>query len=147
MPVLTPDQIKQFQAVFKKIDTKKDNLIDPNELQVFMKTKKIDTKFIPTLFELFDIDGDGMFSFEEFIHYFELCIMNVKDPHLLYQYIFDFVDVDQDGLINLLEMNEFCRIAGIPISKVDAKRQFLKIDTDNDQKINFEDLLKFFNLW
>lgn len=64
-------------------------------------------------------------------------IQEVKD-------IFNELDIDKSGFLELNEIDELCRRANMGIFAASAKKDFQELDINNDQKVSLYEFLSWY---
>lgn len=142
----TPAQIQQLRVSFEAIDTDHNGYLNEEELNVFMKQSHLDTSLIKAIFKVFDSNGDGQLSFQEFYQYLKACLVNTKKPRHLFKMIFDSVDKDHDGSLNLNEVMEFVSLCGKSLSREEAQREIDTLDKDKNKKLEFDEICDTYHM-
>lgn len=142
----TPEQMAQLKASFDRIDSDHNGYLDFDELKQFMEISHLDTSFIKAIFKVFDGNGDNKLAFSEFQQYLKACYMNTKDSRYLFRMIFNAIDHDHNGALELNEIVEFGDLLNKPITLEQAKKELAILDTDKNGSLEFEEICKAFSI-
>ena len=134
------EQISGFRTIFNSIDSDRNGLLNKNEFITFLRSCEIDPKFVDATFKVFDENGDGCLSFDEYILYLDACARTEKEPRYLFKLVFDAVDEDHNGGLSLDEVKSFVDLCGVEISMSELNEEHKKIDSDNNSYISFDEL-------
>jgi Ca2+-binding EF-hand superfamily protein len=96
-----------------------------------------------------DQDGDGRISLQEWMDYSFITISLIEqgdydrmnETNLFIRTFFDLIDEDHDGAISAKDWRRFTIVWGID---EDAAEHFARLDTDNDGRMSYDDLVE---LW
>jgi Ca2+-binding EF-hand superfamily protein len=123
------------------IDTDGNGVLDKDEMASFCKLYDIDSNFVDLAFKLFDHDGDGCLSFDEFVEFLETTQRLDQNPRIFYRKLFDAMDVDKSGALDADELVEFCRLMRNPISREEAIEVIRAMDFRSVGAIIYDDLI------
>ncbi|KAJ1934616.1 hypothetical protein FBU59_005642 [Linderina macrospora] len=89
-----------------------------------------------------DQDGNGSFTFEEFLSFMEGEQVNdeEEDPEL--RAAFKKFDKDGNGVIDATELRDAMVSMGEQVTEEDVERMLKEADADNDGQINFREFVK-----
>lgn len=143
---LTKEQEEAIRKSFEAIDSDKNGYLTYDEMNRFMTENHFGTQFLNAIFKVFDKNGDRQLTFSEFMEYIEACNRTATDRTYLYKLIFDAIDADHNGALNVAEMLEFGSLIGINLTREDAERELKEMDTDNSGDISFPEICKALGL-
>ena len=136
----TEEQITSFRMVFDSMDRNHNGTLNKNDFTAFLKKNKVDPKFVNATFKVFDENGDGLLSFDEYIRYLDACVRAEKEPRYIYKLIFEAVDEDHNGGLSMDEVQAFINLCGFEISNLKLAKEHRRIDTDKNHLISFDEL-------
>lgn len=142
----TQKELDSMKDLFDKIDTDKNGYLDKHEFKSFLEKSGLDTKFIDAIFLVFGKDSPGLLTFNEFTGYLNACVIAEKDSKHLFRLIFEAVDKNKNGLLELDEVMEFTKLCGVVYSEEKAKEEVAKLDLNKDGKLDFYEICRAFNL-
>lgn len=140
----TNEQIDYLKKSFDSIDKDKNGTLSIDEFQSFMRANNLDERFVSAIYNVFDENGDGLLDFNEFLRYIDACNHTAVDSTYLFKLIFDSIDTNKDGFLNLEEMIEFGRLTCCPMTLEQAKEEMKILDTDNNGLLDFHELIRAF---
>jgi len=142
LPILTPGQLAEIYAAFRKFDRDGDGHIEPKEIRRVMK----DMGFLMSedeakkLIAGVDTDGNGMIEFDEFIGIMAEKMFNEKSNAEIDSMIFSHFD-DGSGYVRIEVIKEqLCTMGFSKLSEqqFEQLRRLLAPDIDAEGKIPFE---------
>ncbi|OHS99836.1 Calmodulin-5/6/7/8 [Tritrichomonas foetus] len=136
----TQEELNGFKEKFDMIDLDHSNSLDQYEFSSYLTSIGLDPRLTPACFKVFDVNGDGTLSFDEFVEYLKHCKIAETDPRHLYKLIFDAVDKDKNGSIDANEICEFLGLLGIPMTPEMAQEEVKVIDKDGNGLVEFNEI-------
>lgn len=138
----TDEDIEKFRELFNLIDTNGNGLLEPNELTVFFeKVFPLPLKMVPLAFRICDTDNSGSIDFDEFKQFYgKLSSLKSNNPLPAYHMLFEALDSNHDGLLNLAEFVEFATLVQIGISTEEA-RAIIK-ESGDKKGVTFDDVYR-----
>ena len=138
MRVFTAEEIECFRERFSELDTEGTNRVsreDMFDILCKQENTQFDQLLVVLLFKRFDRDGDNHINFDEFC---EFCATTdpLSEVALLHQ-IFDCVDKDKSGLLDVNEVMEIGRLMGSDVSQKDAWATIDALDQDGNRQVDF----------
>ena len=82
----------------------------------------------------------GALTFDRFLSFIDACMQTDKHPMYFFKLIFDAVDRDENGAIDIQEMKEFTELCGQPLSEEQLANDIANIDLDANGQIDFREL-------
>mmetsp|Transcript_32043 Transcript_32043/g.82062 ORF Transcript_32043/g.82062 Transcript_32043/m.82062 type:complete len:374 (-) Transcript_32043:164-1285(-) len=147
------DDVEEYVQLFKLADADTNGMLDKNEvkriLQSFDKGRSLSMQNwmtdeeVDSIFEQYDIDGNGTISMEEFQSM-------MADEVLLegkleeYQKAFNDIDTSGNGTLGATELAELFDALGSPMSYMQLFRVMEKYDKDGNGQIDFNEFLRMF---
>lgn len=135
--------IENYRSLFKIIDTNGNGLLEPEELSVFFeKYFPLPLKMVPLAFRICDTDNSGSIDFDEFKGFFgKLTTLKSNNPLPAYHMLFDALDSNKDGILNIAEFVEFATLVQIDITPEEA-RSIIKEYSNGKKGLNFDDIYR-----
>ena len=130
-----------IEEAFKILDTQKKGYISKKEF--YNNISKLGTfskKVIERTFRISDINHDGLISLKDLTEF-------VKTHDKLLRDLFDFLDIGKTGFITLDELSGSFRKFNYDIDKNSLKKLFDKFDINSDNKISFQEFVKYHHLF
>lgn len=140
------DELKALELSFKTIDVDHNGYLSPEELHTFMERNNLPTQFLKAIYKLFDKNNDNSLSFPEFCEYLNICMKSASEPRLLFKMIFDSIDLNHNGSLDVKEMMLFGDLVNIPMTKEQAAAELKQLDTDNNGRLEFDELCRAFGI-
>lgn len=134
---LSKEEEKRLKDLFRKIDRNQDGRIDIGDLSAAVKSSNIPSVANQTKeFLKHDADKDGKIDFDEFITY-------VTEHEKKLKLYFGKIDVNQDGTIDVGEIQESFQKLGINIDRKEAEKLLKRMDKDGTLKIDWSEWRDF----
>ena len=142
---ITESQLEQLKKEFESIDTDHSGELDRKELRVFMDKNNLEPQFAGLAIRIFDADGNGQISFDEFVEFTKALEKLDKDPILLQKMLFTTLDKDNSGDLDVKEIHSFFNyFSPEPLSVEEVENIVDNLDEDGDGKLSFDELMKAF---
>lgn len=142
---LTKKQLEQLKQEFDSIDTDHSGELDLNELIKFMDLNGFQSEFANVAVKIFDIDGNGQISFDEFVNFAKALARLEVEPDLLHKMLFEVLDKDKSGDLDSEEIHSFFNcFSSEPITDEDVNNIIENLDEDGDGKLSYTELMKAF---
>jgi Ca2+-binding EF-hand superfamily protein len=138
--------------VFKQYDKDKSGLMDKSEMRRFLRMQgiKYSEEDFTSLFNHFDVNGDGKFSYGEFVSAFTtkaetVCshadhiITSLKSKLGAENLQFETIDRDSSGLVDKGEMRRLLRMKSIPYVEEEFDALFVRYDLNGDGKLAYDE--------
>ncbi|OHS96894.1 hypothetical protein TRFO_01991 [Tritrichomonas foetus] len=106
------DPKQTLQAKFEAADKNKDGELTLDELKAFMKSVELPEDLAEPSMLIFDQDGNGVITFDEFQQIMFGLPQILPKFDLFGGKIFESLDKDKDGKLNLDEIKVFLRVTG-----------------------------------
>eukprot|EP00007_Cunea_sp_BSH-02190019_P007118 CAMPEP_0174240062 /NCGR_PEP_ID=MMETSP0417-20130205/17275_1 /TAXON_ID=242541 /ORGANISM="Mayorella sp, Strain BSH-02190019" /LENGTH=296 /DNA_ID=CAMNT_0015319089 /DNA_START=159 /DNA_END=1046 /DNA_ORIENTATION=+ len=144
--IFTEEEIYILYDRFQKVSALSlaDSVIDREEFQESLGYR--DSVFVNRIFSAFDLDGDDVIDFGEFVSGFSILCSN--DMEKKTRWTFELYDVDSDGRIDkeelygmlrsILHTNYLVSLSEKEIREL-VDRTFREVDADGDGTIDFEE--------
>ena len=141
---LTKAQVKALEKPFHAMDKNGDGKLDPEELTEFFRSNSLDVTMVPALFKIFDGNNDGVLSFEEFAQCMLACQKTQKIPRHIFRLLFNALDKDRDGLLDLKDVIFFGECCSLPLTEAEIREE---LEVKNPKEgATFEHLCRMFQI-
>lgn len=135
--VFTEEEKERFRERFAQLDINKTGFVSRETMFDILgqKNAHFDQLLVVLLFKRYDIDGNDQIDFEEFCRFCE-----TTDPLseiALLRQIFECVDKDKSGLLDVNEVMEIGRLMGCDVSQKDAWATVDALDQDGNRQVDF----------
>jgi len=139
------DYEQALSKVFQEIDKNRDGTISKNEFrngtyQFFGEKTYMMDEEVDRIFDLVDLNGNGVIDYSEFISSAANVNQLLSDKQL--KAAFKAFDLDGSGEISYEEFEETFT-AGLEIDKVELRKVFMEFDKNGSGLINFEEFKHF----
>lgn len=143
--ILSKEEIEQLKKEFDSIDADHSGELDLRELKFFMNANNLEAQFANLALKLFDKDGNGQISFDEFVEFTKALSQLDKDPIILQKMLFSTLDKDGSGDLDAKEIYSFLNyFSPEPITQDDVDNIVENLDEDGDGKLSFDEIMKAF---
>ena len=136
----TAKQLQELREAFNKIDEDGSGELDEDEIKGFLRSVGMEEDYAGLIKKIFDTDGNGLVSFDEFKDYINALREHETDSKKLFRMLFKAIDEDNSGTIDANEMVEFCGYLHVDMTKEDAEEAIKEIDADGNGRIDFDEL-------
>ncbi|KAK2916445.1 hypothetical protein QQF64_024967 [Cirrhinus molitorella] len=130
--VSDPEREKRWAELFDQLDLNKDGRIDVNELRTGLTPWGIVRSEVDEIVRVSDTNHDGQLDFEEFTQYLR---MHEKELRLMFRSL----DRNNDGHIDVAEIQLSLRSLGVNVSTEQASRILQSIDRDGTMTIDWNE--------
>uniref|UniRef100_A0AAQ6AIJ0 EF-hand domain-containing protein n=1 Tax=Amphiprion ocellaris TaxID=80972 RepID=A0AAQ6AIJ0_AMPOC len=135
--LLLSDREKRWAELFDQLDLNKDGRIDIRELRTGLAGRGLSRGSLERIVEAGDTNQDGVLDFEEFTQYLRAHEKQLK-------LMFRSLDRNNDGKIDVAEIQHCLRSIGVNISLEDATRILLSMDKDGTMTIDWNEWRDYF---
>ncbi|VDL80533.1 unnamed protein product [Schistocephalus solidus] len=125
---------------FHNMDVNGDGLLSMDEINYCLKTSNLPSKKAKEFLSLFDSDGDGTVTLEEYeraLGLKEIPQTTVAD----WEATFRELDVDNSGELTVEEVYEGVKKLGVICSMSDIKDLIASVDSDGDGSLNMQEFV------
>lgn len=137
----TPEQLQNFQNIFKQVDSDHDGSISLSETREFFDKIGINPVLAPVAFVLSNKDVDSNISYSDLEPFYKYLSDIEDEPINVYRTLFHKFDRDNSGYLDQKEVrNLIYFFGGNEWGENDAQRFIQSHDEDNDGKLNFEEV-------
>ncbi|XP_042207366.1 calmodulin-A-like [Homarus americanus] len=145
---MSKTQLKEFREAFRLFDKDGDGTITKDELGLFMRNLGQFTteEELDVILDEIDIDGDGTFSFNEFVEI--VCNMSGggerpgEDEEKELRDAFKIFDKHGRGYICASDLRAVLQCLGEDLSEEEIEDMIREVDIDGDGRIDFEEFVK-----
>ncbi|XP_045115545.1 neo-calmodulin-like [Portunus trituberculatus] len=145
---LSRSQLKEFREAFRLFDKDGDGTITSHELGLFMRNlgQFATEEELRVMVDEVDIDGDGTFSFNEFVEI--VCNMGgggerpAEDEEKELRDAFKIFDKHERGYICASDLRAVLQCLGEDLSEEEIEDMIREVDIDGDGRIDFEEFVK-----
>ena len=142
---ISEDEMRQLRVEFDSIDRDHSGELDFKELKTFMDKNNFEPQFANLAIRIFDKDGNGQISFDEFVEFTKALAKLDKDPIVLQRILFSTLDKDNSGELDNKEIYSFLNyFSPEPITEEDVQNIIDNLDEDENGKLSFDELMKAF---
>ena len=142
----TDDEVAQLRKGFDQMDKDHSGFLDEEEIKSFLEEVGMEPEYARLIMRVFDVNKDGQISFDEFREFMKAMAQLERDPKKLYRMLFDAIDEDNNGSIDVEEMVEFAKCLGVELSGAEAEAAFKEIDKRSNGLIDFDELCRALEL-
>ncbi|KAI5701755.1 hypothetical protein M8J75_013019 [Diaphorina citri] len=133
---LPQEDEERLEKLFVALDTDGNGKIDIHDLSKALKDFGVHSLYAQKFLERSDSNRSGDISLAEFIHY-------VKEHEKHLRLGFSHLDKNQDGKIDLQELQKAFQELGIDIDENEAKKLLKRMDKDGSLEISFNEWRDF----
>lgn len=149
---------EQLQAIFASVDKDHSGTLESSELAVLLEdlSMKPDPDELETIMREMDTNFDGEIEFEEFVTWVSSqgsaeSTANLRQRikhrqkeigHL--QEMFDRIDVDCNGTMDLDEFQQLTVDVGLALNAIELQSLWLELDEDSSGEVEFDEFVKWF---
>ncbi|KAF8652900.1 hypothetical protein AX16_004088 [Volvariella volvacea WC 439] len=140
---LTPEELRDYEEVFKTFDTSGDGAITVVELEAALRSlgQNPTREEVRTMISGFDEDGSGTIDFNEFL---QLVAPKPGDSNDLRE-AFKLFDKDGNGKISKSELKDMLHTMGEKVNDEELDLMISELDEDGNGEISFEEFVKVFS--
>ncbi|CAF0977118.1 unnamed protein product [Didymodactylos carnosus] len=134
------EQIAVFEESFSVLDRDRDGHISDYEIRSLMNSLGYSPseEDIGAVIKKVDLDGNGKVDFEEFLTMMQRRKSTGELDHEL-KHVFDVFDKNRDGFIDKDELYDMLKRLGENITEEDVVDMIEEADTDEDNKVSYEE--------
>ena len=138
----SPEETQEIQQYFDEIDDDKSGTLEIDEMENFLSRIGVPTDLAKIIFFFFfDEPSEGHITLKNFINFFDLITTDQDDD--IFRAVFDKIDTDGSGEIDIDEFKTFAKRLGLNIRDVDLEDLFKQIDIDDSNSLSYEEIVSF----
>ena len=149
---LTGEEFETVRDLFRVLDRDGDGKITVAEFKdQIVESKKLDEgekdvqDYINFLLRIYDIDGNGVLEFPEFLQMHAFVSYDVNPTTEYIKQLFKALDKDSKGFLSVEDIKRFCRIFktcdGVPYDESKANDLIKKLDINGDGEIKYSEFM------
>jgi Ca2+-binding EF-hand superfamily protein len=142
-PKITGKALAHLEGLFETMDHDGNGTIERHELVAYGKSFNLTDAMVTLAFALYDKDHDEALSWQDFLRFMELVQSIDSAPEIFYKRVFDFVDADHSGQLDVAEFVELMAFLGIPITAEEAGYELDRMDRTGLRKLAFPAFCSF----
>jgi len=134
------NHLSGLREAFALFDRNDDGFLSKDELLDAMIKfgVEVDTVQLDEMFQLADIDSNGLIDFNELSTLMERNYTS-HDVHQEIKDLFSLIDVNKDGYLSEKEIRKMMKSVGERISKKDVRKMMKEADKNRDGKISLDE--------
>jgi Ca2+-binding EF-hand superfamily protein len=140
-PKIDHARLLELRGVFDGIDKDHGGSLNQEEVAQFLSDQGEEPGLAPIIFKMWDTDGDGNVTFDEFAMYWLEAEKLTDDALHIYRLAFNALDENGDKKIDLDEFIKFSGTFGLTDGEQHARERFVTADLDGDGTISFPELV------
>lgn len=142
---ISKEDLARLHQEFDSIDTNQSGDLDLKELRAFMEKNYLQPEYADVAIKIYDEDGNGRISFDEFVKYTRALAELKDDPSIFHKLLFKALDKNHSGYLEANELMQFINYFSetkVNLDDVDAIIE--QLDTNDDGKLSYEEVEKCF---
>jgi Ca2+-binding EF-hand superfamily protein len=141
MPKYTDEQLQNFKKIFDSYDLDHNGALDRKEFAKFLQESNLEEGKLDLIFYAYDENKDNLLKYEEFQNFIAdgSLAANDEDIQPFAHKLFNGIDLNKDGKLNVEEISLFFQVIGIKRSRNDIEKGFQKIGV---QELDFDQFYK-----
>ena len=128
--------------ILEEVDKDKDGLVSADEVKQVCIKLNLDITMVPAIVRAYDANNDGLITLKEFETFYQE--HNSTDKEVLFRRLFQKIDKDNSGFVDVHEMMDFTALIGEPTTRDEAQEQLEGIDANADGKVSYKELWEVF---
>ncbi|KAI6175154.1 hypothetical protein M3Y99_01990300 [Aphelenchoides fujianensis] len=139
---LDPEREERIRKLYERLDLDNDGTVNIRDLSMALKreTPHIPSGLAPKILQRISKDDSYEINLPEFVQY-------VVEHEKRLEHIFEDLDRNQDGFIDVKEIKNYCMKMGVPISDEKARYLVEKMDVTGSSSIDLGEFQKFMLLY
>ncbi|KAI6175177.1 hypothetical protein M3Y99_01986700 [Aphelenchoides fujianensis] len=139
---LDPEREERIRKLYERLDLDNDGTVNIRDLSMALKreTPHIPSGLAPKILQRISKDDSYEINLPEFVQY-------VVEHEKRLEHVFEDLDRNQDGFIDVKEIKNYCMKMGVPISDEKARYLVEKMDVTGSSSIDLGEFQKFMLLY
>ncbi|VDN11137.1 unnamed protein product [Dibothriocephalus latus] len=134
------DERKHFLRKFREMDIDKNGILSKEEVKSCLRASGFDKKFIKKFLAVFDANGDGNITEEEYLRV--VCTVPQREKaEAFWKSVFDDVDKDKSGKISCPELMTLLKDMNFDCKLCELQEWVRRHDHDSDGEIDFQEFM------
>lgn len=141
----TEEELSNIKTLYESLDTNHDGKVDKEELIPILKETGVED-FSELCFFIVDENDDDLISFDEFVNFLSIFEENSDDSNKLFKIVFDKLDKDKNGQIDIHELKEFAHLFNLDDSEESLEKYFAEFGKGPTETITLNEVMRSLHL-